>query len=45
MSLAINLNADMAEGFGAYEVGDDAGILRIIGLPISLAAFMPAIRA
>lgn len=31
MSLAINLNADMAEGFGAYEVGDDAGILRIIG--------------
>ena len=31
MSLAINLNADMAEGFGAYDVGDDAGILKVIG--------------
>ena len=27
----INLNADMAEGFGAYEIGDDLGILEIIG--------------
>lgn len=31
MSIAINLNADMAEGFGAYDVGDDAGILEVIG--------------
>ena len=31
MSLKINLNADMAEGFGAYEIGDDAAILEIIG--------------
>jgi UPF0271 protein len=31
MSIAINLNADMAEGFGAYDVGDDAGILKVIG--------------
>jgi len=31
MTISINLNADMAEGFGAYDVGDDAGILKIIG--------------
>ena len=31
MAAVINLNADMAEGFGAYDVGDDAGILKIIG--------------
>jgi UPF0271 protein len=31
MSIKINLNADMAEGFGAYNIGDDAGILKIIG--------------
>lgn len=30
MGLAINLNADMGEGFGAYDIGDDAGILKII---------------
>lgn len=26
----INLNADMGEGFGAYEIGDDEAILKII---------------
>jgi len=31
MSAKINLNADMAEGFGAYDIGDDTGILKIIG--------------
>ncbi len=31
MTISINLNADMAEGFGAYDIGDDAGILKIIG--------------
>jgi UPF0271 protein len=31
MTITINLNADMAEGFGAYDIGDDAGILEIIG--------------
>src|SRR5882672_5073333 len=31
MSKKINLNADMAEGFGAYKIGDDSGILKIIG--------------
>lgn len=31
MATMINLNADMAEGFGAYDVGDDAGILKVIG--------------
>ncbi|MEA2944410.1 MAG: 5-oxoprolinase (ATP-hydrolyzing) subunit [Bradyrhizobium sp.] len=31
MTIKINLNADMAEGFGAYNVGDDSGILKIIG--------------
>ena len=31
MTIKINLNADMAEGFGAYDIGDDAGILKIIG--------------
>ncbi|OJY12386.1 MAG: hypothetical protein BGP05_10420 [Rhizobiales bacterium 62-47] len=29
--MKVNLNADMAEGFGAYDIGDDAGILKIIG--------------
>ena len=31
MTVTINLNADMAEGFGAYDVGDDTGILKLIG--------------
>src|ERR1700739_4470922 len=31
MSIEINLNADMAEGFGAYDIGDDTSILKIIG--------------
>src|ERR1700726_4265859 len=30
MATAINLNADMGEGFGAYAIGDDAGLLKII---------------
>src|SRR6202022_1022286 len=30
MAKAINLNADMGEGFGAYDSGDDAGLLKII---------------
>jgi UPF0271 protein len=30
MAQAINLNADMDEGFGAYDIGDDAGLLKII---------------
>lgn len=30
MSMMVNLNADMAEGFGAYDIGDDASILKII---------------
>jgi lactam utilization protein B len=45
MNIAINLNADMAEGFGAYDVGDDAGILKIIGSANSAYGFMAAIRA
>jgi 5-oxoprolinase (ATP-hydrolysing) subunit A len=31
MTIKINLNADMAEGFGAYNIGDDAAILKVIG--------------
>jgi UPF0271 protein len=31
MTIKINLNADMAEGFGAYNIGDDSGILKVIG--------------
>jgi 5-oxoprolinase (ATP-hydrolysing) subunit A len=31
MTIKMNLNADMAEGFGAYDIGDDTGILKIIG--------------
>jgi UPF0271 protein len=31
MTIKMNLNADMAEGFGAYKIGDDSGILKIIG--------------
>src|SRR5215216_156208 len=30
-TIKMNLNADMAEGFGAYDIGDDSGILKIIG--------------
>lgn len=30
MTIAINLNADMGEGYGAYDIGDDEGILKII---------------
>jgi 5-oxoprolinase (ATP-hydrolysing) subunit A len=30
MAKMINLNADMGEGWGAYEIGDDAGILKVI---------------
>ena len=28
--VAVNLNADMAEGFGAYDIGNDDEILKII---------------
>ena len=31
MSRRINLNADMGEGFGAYDIGDDAAMLDIVG--------------
>ena len=31
MKIKMNLNADMAEGFGAWKIGDDSGILKIIG--------------
>ena len=27
---SVNLNADMGEGFGAYDIGDDDAILEII---------------
>ena len=30
MANVINLNADMGEGFGAYDIGDDAGLLKVI---------------
>ena len=30
MARLINLNADIAEGFGAYDIGDDAGLMKII---------------
>jgi len=30
MTIAINLNADIGEGYGAYDIGDDNGILKII---------------
>lgn len=30
MAAVVNLNADMAEGFGAYDIGNDDEILRII---------------
>ncbi|MEO1331114.1 MAG: LamB/YcsF family protein, partial [Pseudomonadota bacterium] len=28
--MRINLNADMAEGFGAYDIGDDTSLLGIV---------------
>ena len=30
MTKTINLNADMGEGFGAYDIGDDTGLLDIV---------------
>jgi len=30
MTLTVNMNADMGEGFGAYKIGDDDAILKII---------------
>ena len=30
MGMVVNLNADMGEGFGVYEIGNDTEILRII---------------
>ncbi len=30
MALTVNMNADMGEGFGAYDIGDDDSILKII---------------
>jgi UPF0271 protein len=30
MAKAINLNADMGEGFGAWDIGDDASLMKII---------------
>lgn len=30
MTNSINLNADMAEGFGAYDIGNDAELLKVI---------------
>ncbi|MBI4193809.1 MAG: 5-oxoprolinase subunit PxpA [Betaproteobacteria bacterium] len=30
MTISVNLNADMGEGFGAYHIGDDDSILKII---------------
>ena len=30
MAKMINLNADMGEGFGAWDIGDDAGLLKVI---------------
>ncbi len=30
MATQVNLNADMGEGFGAYDIGDDEALLKII---------------
>ena len=30
MTISVNLNADMGEGFGAYDIGNDDAILKII---------------
>ena len=31
MAREININCDMAEGFGAYDIGNDEALLKIIG--------------
>jgi UPF0271 protein len=31
MTVSINLNADMGEGFGAYDIGNDDALLKVIG--------------
>lgn len=30
MTMKINLNADIGEGFGAYDIGNDADLMTII---------------
>jgi 5-oxoprolinase (ATP-hydrolysing) subunit A len=30
MAIKINLNADLGEGFGAYDIGNDSGILKVV---------------
>ena len=30
MSRRINLNADLAEGWGAYDIGDDAALMSVV---------------
>ncbi|MEE8506004.1 MAG: LamB/YcsF family protein, partial [Kiloniellales bacterium] len=30
MVARINLNADMGEGYGAYDIGDDEALLKIV---------------
>jgi UPF0271 protein len=30
MSIRININADMGEGFGVYDIGDDTGLMEIV---------------
>lgn len=43
MTNSINLNADMAEGFGAYDIGNDAELLKVIRSANIACGFMPAI--
>ena len=31
MTKKVNLNADMGEGFGAYDIGNDEALLKVIG--------------
>lgn len=31
MTIKVNLNADMGEGFGAYDIGNDDALLKVIG--------------
>ena len=41
--MRININADMGEGFGVYDIGNDRALQRSSSRPMWRAAFMPGI--
>ena len=42
MSLRIDMNCDMGESFGAWTMGDDPALLKIVNSANIACGFMPA---